>query len=102
MMRTLRIASISVCSHRKREQHLTPFTRLLVLNNSKHHKHNKSTAQLTHLVIDFRTISIIINMHVSGFMIPAEKVATCGPTDTIKKAMDLMLEQKISAVVVLV
>lgn len=41
-------------------------------------------------------------MHVSGFMIPAEKVATCGQTDTIKQAMDAMLEKKVGSVVVLV
>ena len=41
-------------------------------------------------------------MHVSGFMVPADKVITVGPDDTIKKAMDLMLERKIGTVVVLV
>jgi CBS domain-containing protein len=41
-------------------------------------------------------------MHVSGFMVPAEKVFTVAPTDTIRQAMDLMLEHKIGAVVVLV
>jgi CBS domain-containing protein len=40
-------------------------------------------------------------MHVGGFMIPAEKVATCGPTDTVKQAMDTMLEKKGGSVVVL-
>ena len=39
-------------------------------------------------------------MHVSGFMVPAEKVATCGPRDTIKQAMDAMLEKKVGSVVV--
>jgi CBS domain-containing protein len=41
-------------------------------------------------------------MHVGGFMVPAEKVATCSPTDTIKQAMDTMLEKKVDSVVVLV
>jgi CBS domain-containing protein len=40
-------------------------------------------------------------MRVSGFMIPAEKVVTCGPKDTLRKAMDLLLEHKIGAIVVL-
>jgi CBS domain-containing protein len=33
-------------------------------------------------------------------MVPAEKVATCGPTDTIKQAMDTMLEKKVGSVVI--
>ena len=41
-------------------------------------------------------------MHVAGFMVPAEKVATCDPTDTIKTALDIMIEKKIGSVVVLV
>jgi CBS domain-containing protein len=41
-------------------------------------------------------------MHVGGFMVPAEKVATCGPTDTIQQAMDAMLEKKVGSVVVVV
>ena len=41
-------------------------------------------------------------MHVGLFMVPAERVATCGPTDTIKQAMDAMLEKKVDSVVVLV
>jgi CBS domain-containing protein len=40
-------------------------------------------------------------MIVGGFMVPAEKVATCLPTDTIKQAMDTMLEKKVGSVVVL-
>ena len=41
-------------------------------------------------------------MHVGGFMVPAEKVATCSSTDTIQQAMDTMLEKKVGSVVVLV
>ena len=41
-------------------------------------------------------------MHVGEFMVPAEKVATCGPTDTIQQAMDTMKEKKVDSVVVLV
>jgi CBS domain-containing protein len=35
-------------------------------------------------------------------MVPAEKVITVSPTDTIKQAMDLMLKHKVGAIVVLV
>ena len=41
-------------------------------------------------------------MHVKAFMVPEDKVVTVSPTDTIKTAMDLMLEHNIGAVVVLV
>jgi CBS domain-containing protein len=40
-------------------------------------------------------------MRVSGFMVPAEKVVCCDPKDSIRKVMDLLLEHKIGAVVVL-
>jgi CBS domain-containing protein len=40
-------------------------------------------------------------MKVTGFMIPAESVATCTPDDTLEKVMNLMLDRKISSVVVL-
>lgn len=41
-------------------------------------------------------------MRVSGFMIPSKDVATVDPSDSIRKAMDLMLERNVGAVVVLV
>jgi CBS domain-containing protein len=41
-------------------------------------------------------------MHVAGFMIPAAKVATCSPTDKIRKALDTMLDMKVSCLVVVV
>lgn len=40
-------------------------------------------------------------MQVKGFMIPAEKVATCEPGDTVKFAVDAMMEKNIGALVVL-
>ena len=40
-------------------------------------------------------------MKVSGFMIPAEHVATCEPHDTIKRAVDRMLASKVGCLVVL-
>lgn len=40
-------------------------------------------------------------MLVSEFMVPAEEVATCVPSDTIKTACDAMLQKKIGAVVIL-
>ena len=39
-------------------------------------------------------------MIVSGFMIPAAKVATCVPTDTAKTALDSMVKLKIGAIIV--
>jgi CBS domain-containing protein len=39
-------------------------------------------------------------MKVSGFMVPAEKVVVCGPKDTLRTVMDLMLKNKIGCVVV--
>eukprot|EP00544_Gedaniella_sp_CCMP2646_P005936 CAMPEP_0202493914 /NCGR_PEP_ID=MMETSP1361-20130828/10061_1 /ASSEMBLY_ACC=CAM_ASM_000849 /TAXON_ID=210615 /ORGANISM="Staurosira complex sp., Strain CCMP2646" /LENGTH=183 /DNA_ID=CAMNT_0049124277 /DNA_START=68 /DNA_END=619 /DNA_ORIENTATION=- len=39
-------------------------------------------------------------MIVSGFMIPAAKVATCMPTDTAKTALDAMVKLKIGAIIV--
>lgn len=41
-------------------------------------------------------------MKVSAFMVQAKDVVTVDPLDTIRRAMDLMLEHKIGAVVVLV
>jgi CBS domain-containing protein len=41
-------------------------------------------------------------MHVAGFMIPAAKVATCSPTDKIRKALETMLDRKVSCIVVVV
>jgi CBS domain-containing protein len=41
-------------------------------------------------------------MRVSGFMVPKEKVLTCSPTDSTRVAMDLMLDSKVGAIVVLV
>jgi CBS domain-containing protein len=41
-------------------------------------------------------------MQVRAFMVPAEKVSTCEPTDSIRKVLDMMLEKNIGAVVVLV
>jgi CBS domain-containing protein len=41
-------------------------------------------------------------MHVAGFMIPSAKVATCSPTDKIRKALDTMLDMKVSCIVVVV
>jgi CBS domain-containing protein len=41
-------------------------------------------------------------MQLSAFMVPAEKVITVSPNDTIKMAMDLMVEHNIGAIVVLV
>jgi CBS domain-containing protein len=40
-------------------------------------------------------------MHISGFMVPASKVAVASPNDTLKAGMDQMLEKKIGAIVVL-
>lgn len=40
-------------------------------------------------------------MRVANFMKPADKVITVASTDTIRKALDLMLEHKIGAIVVL-
>jgi CBS domain-containing protein len=40
-------------------------------------------------------------MLVSAFMIPADKVVTCSPADTIQSALDMMVAKKIGAVVVL-
>jgi CBS domain-containing protein len=40
-------------------------------------------------------------MIVSAFMIPADKVATCYPTDTIVAALDLLVTKQIGTVVVL-
>ena len=40
-------------------------------------------------------------MQISSFMITADKVATCWPTDTIRVALAAMLEKKIGAIVVL-
>jgi CBS domain-containing protein len=39
-------------------------------------------------------------MHVSGFMVPADKAVTCLPSHPIENAVDKLLEHKISAVVV--
>lgn len=40
-------------------------------------------------------------MHVSGFMIPAEKVVAVSPDDTVRAVMDAMLENKIGSVIVI-
>jgi CBS domain-containing protein len=40
-------------------------------------------------------------MRVSGFMIPAEKVVTVSPTNSVHKVLDLILEHNIGAVVVI-
>lgn len=40
-------------------------------------------------------------MKVSGFMVPAEKVESVRPTDSVRVVMDLMLQKKIGAVVVI-
>jgi len=40
-------------------------------------------------------------MKISGFMIPAEKAATCGFRDTLEVALDAMIEKKIGSIVVL-
>ena len=40
-------------------------------------------------------------MKVAGFMVPADKVIAVTPTDTVRKVMDLMLVNKIGALVVL-
>ena len=40
-------------------------------------------------------------MKVSGFMVPAEKVVSVSPTDSVRLVMDLMLDKKIGAVVVI-
>lgn len=40
-------------------------------------------------------------MRVSGFMIPANKVVSCESTATIKEAVDVMVEKKIGALVIL-
>ncbi|KAL7543908.1 hypothetical protein ACHAXR_013311 [Thalassiosira sp. AJA248-18] len=42
----------------------------------------------------------ITNMRASGFMVPAEKVVTATPNDSVRKVMDLMLSHKVGAVVV--
>ena len=39
-------------------------------------------------------------MHVSAFMVPADKVHTCQPKDTIEKALNLVADYNISAIVV--
>jgi CBS domain-containing protein len=39
-------------------------------------------------------------MKVSGFMVPAEKVATCGPKDTLRMVLDEMLSKKVGCLVV--
>lgn len=39
-------------------------------------------------------------MRVSTFMVPFDKVVKCSESDSIEKALDLLLEKKISAVVV--
>jgi CBS domain-containing protein len=41
-------------------------------------------------------------MQISAFMVPAEKVITVSPTDTIQQAMDQMVKHKVGAIVVLV
>lgn len=41
-------------------------------------------------------------MRVKGFMTSAAKTITVNPTDTIQKAMDLMMEHKVSSLVVVV
>ena len=40
-------------------------------------------------------------MKVANFMTPAEKTVTASPFDTIRKVMDLMLEHKVGAIVIL-
>jgi CBS domain-containing protein len=40
-------------------------------------------------------------MKVAGFMVPAEKVVSVSPTDTVRAVMDLMLSKSIGAVVVI-
>lgn len=40
-------------------------------------------------------------MHVSGFMVPAEKVFTCTSTDTIDHVLDIVVNKGVSAVVVM-
>jgi len=40
-------------------------------------------------------------MKISGFMIPAEKVVSCKISDTLKVALDAMVEKKVGAIVVL-
>lgn len=40
-------------------------------------------------------------MKVSGFMVPAEKVVSVTPADSVRKVMDLMLTNKIGALVVM-
>ena len=40
-------------------------------------------------------------MKVAGFMVPAEKVVSVSPTDSVRAVMDLMLVKKIGAVVVI-
>ena len=40
-------------------------------------------------------------MLVRGFMIPAAKVATCGPKDSIKSVVDAMIEKDVGSIVVL-
>jgi CBS domain-containing protein len=45
--------------------------------------------------------STTINMLVNGFMVPANKVATCYPADTIQTALDAMVNKTIGTIVVL-
>jgi CBS domain-containing protein len=40
-----------------------------------------------------------ITMHISQFMVPADKVQRCNPEDTISKASELMLKHNISSIV---
>ena len=40
-------------------------------------------------------------MKVKDFMVPADRVATCSPEDTLDKVVALMLDKKISSVIVI-
>mmetsp|Transcript_27968 Transcript_27968/g.78360 ORF Transcript_27968/g.78360 Transcript_27968/m.78360 type:complete len:243 (-) Transcript_27968:250-978(-) len=93
-----------MCSHNRQQQS----TATAVTQQSKGKKGKDSAAfvesnhpQTQAYISQEKTTKASI-MHVGAFMVPADKVATCEPTDSVKYVLDTMLQRRIGAIVVLV
>ena len=77
--------------------HLNTFLWIIAIHKSLNLKCLSRQLCPTYII----NITFTANMKLSQFMVPADQVVTVACTDTLQDAMDLMLEHKIGAVLVL-